>query len=213
MIKNPWFRMYNEFIFDEKVEFLAFEDQRHYIFILCMKNLGLLDKEYPQEGMLEQVIAKRLGIQAEALLYAKERLIEVGLLDDNWQPVAWNKRQFKSDSSTERVRNHRKNKQSSNSDETLQKRKSNALDTDTDTDTEKKNKQKEKFKKPTVEEISEYCSERENGLNANQIFDHYEANGWRRGSTKIKDWRACVRTWEKNRKPIENSNPYEEFVR
>lgn len=62
----------------------------------------------------------------------------------------------------------------------------------------KENKQK-KFVKPTPKEIQAYCDQRKNGLSGNEIFDHYEANGWVRGKTKIKDWKACVRTWEKNR--------------
>lgn len=62
----------------------------------------------------------------------------------------------------------------------------------------KSNDYRSKFIKPTVEQIEEYCEERKNGLNGQKIFDHYEANGWMRGKTKIKDWKACVRTWERN---------------
>ncbi|REK30654.1 MAG: hypothetical protein DWQ45_15610 [Planctomycetota bacterium] len=61
-----------------------------------------------------------------------------------------------------------------------------------------------RFRKPSVEEIRAYCRERRNDIDPDQFFDHYEANGWKRGKTPIKDWRACVRTWERNqqeRKP------------
>lgn len=94
----PWFRMYSDFIYDEKVEFLSFEDQRHYVFILCMKNLGLLDKEYPKDGMLDRVVAKRLGLYGEAFEAAKSRLIDSGLINESFQPIAWEKRQFRGDS-------------------------------------------------------------------------------------------------------------------
>lgn len=63
----------------------------------------------------------------------------------------------------------------------------------------KENNKKKNFQKPTPEEIQKYCDERKNGLSGEDIFNHYEANGWVRGKTKIKDWRACVRTWEKNK--------------
>ena len=33
-------------------------------------------------------------------------------------------------------------------------------------------------------------------LQAEKFYNHYEANGWVRGKTKIKDWKACVKTWE-----------------
>jgi phage replication O-like protein O len=59
---------------------------------------------------------------------------------------------------------------------------------------------KEKFLKPTVAEIAEYCKERNNGINAQLFFDHYETSDWKRGNTAIKSWKACVRTWEQRNK-------------
>lgn len=55
-----------------------------------------------------------------------------------------------------------------------------------------------KFKKPTIEEISEYCKERKNQVLANKFYDYYESNGWKVGRNKMKDWKAAVRNWEKN---------------
>ena len=54
-----------------------------------------------------------------------------------------------------------------------------------------------RFKPPTVEEVAAYCLERGNHVDAQLFVDYYTANGWMRGKTKIKDWRACVRTWER----------------
>lgn len=55
------------------------------------------------------------------------------------------------------------------------------------------------FKKPTVDEIRAYCAERHNSVDAEYFYDHYEANGWKiGGKSPMKDWRAAVRTWEKN---------------
>ena len=53
------------------------------------------------------------------------------------------------------------------------------------------------FKPPTVEEIAQYCRERNNGIDAQAFFDFYTGTNWFRGKTKIKDWKACVRTWER----------------
>lgn len=55
------------------------------------------------------------------------------------------------------------------------------------------------FTPPSVEEVSAYCKERQNGIDPIAFVNHYQANGWFRGKTKIKDWKACVITWEKNR--------------
>lgn len=54
-----------------------------------------------------------------------------------------------------------------------------------------------RFKPPPIDEVKEYCKERKNNVDPQSFIDHYEANGWVRGKTKIKDWKACVRTWEK----------------
>lgn len=59
---------------------------------------------------------------------------------------------------------------------------------------------KEKFKKPTIEEIQEYCFERRNGIDANYFYDFYESKGWMIGKNKMKDWKSAIRTWERNYK-------------
>ncbi len=57
---------------------------------------------------------------------------------------------------------------------------------------------KSNFKPPTFEDVNAYCAERKNSVDPQKFIDHYTANGWVRGKTKIADWKACVRTWEKN---------------
>ena len=56
----------------------------------------------------------------------------------------------------------------------------------------------EKFVKPTLEEVKAYCAERKNNVDAEHFVDYYESNGWIVGKTHMKDWRATVRSWEKN---------------
>jgi len=53
------------------------------------------------------------------------------------------------------------------------------------------------FTPPTIDEVKAYCTERHNRVDAENFVDHYEAANWFRGKTKIKNWKACVRTWEK----------------
>lgn len=53
------------------------------------------------------------------------------------------------------------------------------------------------FKPPTVEEVAAYCQERQNGIDPEAFVTFYEGTNWFRGKTKIKDWKACVRTWER----------------
>ena len=54
-----------------------------------------------------------------------------------------------------------------------------------------------RFSPPSVDEVRAYCQERGNNIDPQHFVDYYETNGWMRGKTKIKDWKACVRTWEK----------------
>ena len=72
-------------------------------------------------------------------------------------------------------------------------------DKDKEKDKEKNKKTIKRFTPPTVEEVRLYCTERGNNVDPQTFVDFYEAKGWMVGSNHMKDWRACVRTWEKNR--------------
>jgi len=54
------------------------------------------------------------------------------------------------------------------------------------------------FTPPTIEQVKEYCKERNNNVNADHWLNFYEAKGWMIGKNKMKDWKAAVRTWESN---------------
>lgn len=57
-----------------------------------------------------------------------------------------------------------------------------------------------RFKKPSVEEIKSYIDEKGYNVDAEMFFDFYESKGWLVGKNKMKDWKAAVRTWNRNRK-------------
>jgi len=59
---------------------------------------------------------------------------------------------------------------------------------------------KKVFIKPSIKEISDYCRERNNNVNPNKFYDFYESKNWMIGKNKMKDWKACVRTWEQHDK-------------
>lgn len=62
-----------------------------------------------------------------------------------------------------------------------------------------------RFVKPTLEEVKEYCLSRKNNIDAQQFIDFYESKGWKVGNQSMKDWKACVRTWEQRNK-VENKS-------
>ena len=61
-------------------------------------------------------------------------------------------------------------------------------------------KKSKRFKKPTLDEVANYIQERKSFkvVDPVRFYDFYESNGWKVGKNPMKDWRACVRTWESN---------------
>ena len=95
-----------------------------------------------------------------------------------------------------------------NSLSTVDKQNSTTLDIDKNKN-EKREEDKSKsngnartarFTPPTFEEVSAYCSERRNGIDAQRFIDFYASKGWKVGQTPMKDWKAAVRTWEQRSK-------------
>jgi len=77
-------------------------------------------------------------------------------------------------------------------------------DTEADTEADTKDQKKGRFTPPTLQEVKQYCRERKNSVDPETFIDFYTANGWvqSRGK-KIKDWQACIRTWEKRERTAE----------
>lgn len=55
-----------------------------------------------------------------------------------------------------------------------------------------------RFIKPSIEEITNYCKKNNYNIDAERFFDYYESKGWLVGKSKMKDWKAAVRTWVRN---------------
>ncbi len=66
--------------------------------------------------------------------------------------------------------------------------------------------QNKKFIKPTIQEIETYCLERKNSIDAEAFMDYYTATEWHIGKNPMRDWKAAVRTWERNQKNKECAN-------
>lgn len=55
-----------------------------------------------------------------------------------------------------------------------------------------------RFTPPGVEEVKSYCAERKNNVDPERFVDFYASKGWLVGKSKMKDWRAAVRSWERS---------------
>ena len=80
-----------------------------------------------------------------------------------------------------------------------------------DKDSIKENNKKKKFEKPTLEEVSSYCKERNNGIDAEAFIAFYESKGWLIGKTPMKSWKSAVITWEKSRKQNQTTQPVKKY--
>lgn len=74
-------------------------------------------------------------------------------------------------------------------------------DNDNDKDIKEKDKKEKRFVKPSVDEVRAYCEERHNNVDPDTFIDFYASKGWKVGNQSMKDWKACVRTWEKRGSP------------
>lgn len=72
-----------------------------------------------------------------------------------------------------------------------------------------------RFVPPTVDEVRDYCWERNNGIDAEDFVDFYQSKNWMVGKNKMSDWKASVRTWErkKAREPNNTTESAGEYLR
>lgn len=138
MSSNRWFRFYNEVLDDPKVQRLSPTLFRAWVNLLCLASAS--------DGKLPSIddIAFKLRVSVQDAQQHIDELILAGLLDpttDGLVPHNWRARQFVSDSSTERVRKHRRNKTETqcNVSETANETPPDT-DSESDTDSEAENK-------------------------------------------------------------------------
>lgn len=174
----PWFRLYHRMVDDEKLRLLAFEDRWHFVALCCLKADGLLDT--PNTDLRGRKIAVKLGIQVRELEEVARRLSEVGLIDENLNPMKWEELQQRSDSSNDRVKRHREKKKKTNTlpacngDVTAVKRPVNAIDKDIEED------KKEEAKASCATDVAP-------DLKPEHIFERWNETAATLGKPKVRD--------------------------
>ena len=188
------------------------------LYLRSLKNDGKLvvNERIPYNAeMLASVTGHQVGTIKQALSMFKE----LGLIEilENGAIYMLDIQNFIGKGSTEadrqrlydrRISDERKQKkltQSRNLEEILEKSTpeieieiEKELEIELDTKANKSPTKAKRFVKPTLSEIEQYCIERNNNVNAEHFFDHYESNGWKVGKNSMKDWKAAVRTWERS---------------
>lgn len=165
---QPWFRLYREALHDPKLLALSDSDHRMWFNLLCLAD--------PASGKLPTIeaIGFTLRRDPDGVRTVVERLANGGLIDrasggtDGWHYAVhgWSTRQFKSDTSTERVKRFRavtRNVSETPSD----------TDTDTEADTEKRGSAREAPHRPErPREIPSDTSDLYTAVLAAMMLDH-----------------------------------------
>ena len=224
--KYYWLKLKDDFFRDKRIKKLrriAGGDTYTVIYLkmqlLSIKNNGYLIYEGIEDNFAEE-LALELDEDTENVKITLAFLHGNGMLEETEQDKFLMTETIKcigsESASAERVRKYRAKKQQAlqcNTQVTIgnteiEKEKDLDIDTEIEEDIEKdrepeaeqeKPKGKAKrFTKPTLAEVQAYCNERNNNVDAEHFYDYYEANGWKVGKNSMKDWKASVRTWERN---------------
>lgn len=191
-----WFRLHNKLLNDPVVQNLSDKHFKIYINLLCHASivdedgyLGTIDEiSFALRETKDNVSSCFIALHDANLIVTSETDGET------FHIPQWKKKQYKSDTSTDRVRKHRQ--------KTKRSKTVTVTPPDTDTDTEQKQiikKEKSKrFVPPSLIEIDYYFAEKgviDHQEQAKRFFNHYESNGWMVGKNKMKNWKAAVSGW------------------
>ena len=80
------------------------------------------------------------------------------------------------------------------------------MNTDKKDKKEKKDNNRSVFIKPTLEDVTQYCKERNNDVEPIKWLNFYESKGWMVGKNPMKNWKAAIITWETT-KSTPKTNP------
>lgn len=222
---QPYLPLYvQDYLTDEKLSMCTWSTQGVYIKILCLLHksdpygtilLKQNDKQTQNVALnFAMKIMKLLPIEKDTIYEAINQLIDEGCLSIDGDKMFQKRMVRDNELSIVRAESGRagglktqfaKAKAEARAKANIRANTEN--ENENENEIEKEGKGGKRFKKPTVDEIKEYCEERKNGINAQSFFDHYEARGWiPKGYTmQMKDWKAAVRTWEKNNSNYKNN--------
>jgi DNA-binding transcriptional regulator YhcF (GntR family) len=72
--------------------------------------------------------------------------------------------------------------------------------------------QTQRFQKPSIVEVHAYgLTLTPRFLKAEQFVNYYESKGWMIGKSKMRSWKAAVRTWQAKDKPVTKSQTSDQF--
>ena len=225
--KYYWLKLKEDFFRDKRIKKLrriAGGDTYTVIYLkmqlLSIKNNGVLIYEGIEDNLAEE-LALELDEDTENVKVTLAFMQSNGMIEetkpDHFLMTETIKCIGSESASAERVRKHRERKAqkmlqcntevtNSNTEIEIEKdieidkeiEQEVEVDIEQDIEAEKPKGKAKRFTKPTLAEVQAYCIERNNNVDPEHFYDYYEANGWKVGKNSMKDWKASVRTWERN---------------
>ncbi len=224
---QPYLPLYvQDYLSDEKLSCCTLSSQGVYIRILCVLHKsetygGILFKQIPKQNFssiqyFAFIISKQIGCTLQEVADALEELLFFQVLKirqvENIDYLYQKRMEKDFDVSLKRSFSAKKGGGNPKLKKNLFKqtpkqtyKQNPEYEIENDNEYENDNNGKEsvrekpkKFTIPTIQEISNYCLERKNTVDPQNFFDFYQSKGWKIGKNQMKDWKASVRTWEKN---------------
>jgi hypothetical protein len=209
MSKLPSFQFYpGDWMKDPELRLCSMFARGLLVDLLCIMfeakhrgRLVLADDATPWTDL--QIVDAVTGGDREEKLTALRDLLQNGVLKRDEQGIVYSKRLL----ADETLRRERSKAGSKGGSKTQATRQANGAakhqaksspSTSSSSSTSVSKHKGNSFKIPTVDEVRSYCLERNNSVDPQEFVDHYGANGWVRGKTKMKNWKLAVHTWEKN---------------
>lgn len=173
---------------------ISAHEQDFYMYLMHRCNVLFWKNPFHQSS---EVLCSVLGMNRNMLTTRRKRLKQLGLIDykegkTKSKPAEYTILYTRND----KVTNHAPDVAPDTSDDKKQKR--------SQKDFKLAKEENIRFCPPTTQDVEKYCTDRNNNVDALRFVDFYTAKGWMLGKNKMKDWKAAVRTWERNSRMAEH---------
>lgn len=224
MAEVKWIKLTVDMFDDEKIKIIQSMPEGDTLLIVWIKLITLAGKTndggyvYISEGMpyTDEMLSIIMNKPLNIIRLALDTFIKLGMIETDIKGIyllnfekhqSLDKLEKIKEQNRLRVAKYReKQKQlECNVTERYNVTQCNTIDIDKDIDKDKENNKRKNFKKPSLEEVKQYCLERNNNINPENFIDYYNSNGWKVGRNPMKDWKATIRTWERRNKDVKSN--------
>lgn len=222
MADVKWIKITTDIFDDEKILLIESLPDSYAIITVWFKLLCLAGKQnnsgvfmMGQIAYTDKMLATIFRMKEATVTMALKTFESFGMIEiidgvitiPNWEKhQSLDKFELAKEKTRQRVARHREKQKllaecNADGNVTVTQSNANRIEEDKDKEEDKDNSietKRKRFVPPTIEEVQAYCYERNNGVDAERFIDYYTSNGWQVGKNKMKDWKAAVRTWERN---------------